>query len=118
MGVGDIEETHFRSETVESVAADAGGTLANIFDFVIETFQLVSILKRRWAKIESKQPRPQDSSDMCWLERMVGRRQLMRPQDTSATTHARYHSVGRSCLNVINAPPTKEASSLALYHPP
>ena len=92
------------------MAADAVGTLASKYNFVIETFQLVSILKRRWAKIEVKQPRPQDSSDMCWLERMVGRRQLMRPQDTSATTHARYNSVGRLCLNVINALPTKKSA--------
>ena len=114
-GAEDVEATHFRSETVERVAGDAVGTLASKDNFVIETFQLVSILKRRRVKIKVKQPRPQDSNDMCWLKNMVGRRQLMRPRDTSATTHARYQSVCRSCLNVIKAPPTKERS-LVLYH--
>lgn len=51
LGAEDVEATHFRSETVERVAADAVGTLASKDNFVIETFQPVSILKRRGVKI-------------------------------------------------------------------
>lgn len=77
---------------------DALGTLDNTTHFVIETFRLVSIMKRRIQIDEVKQPSLQDSSDMYWLVNMFGRGRVMQRRDTWPTTHARYQPVRRSCL--------------------